>query len=99
MTRSYRNTIDLIQASKSVESNCNAITFLNKGTASAKINGMPLLPGEMISFAGLQDEIDITKYNVSYDSAGSKAIFVLRKIYNDNSPITTSTKLPKSRSF
>ncbi len=65
-----------------VESDCNAIQFLNRGSASVTINkAIVLAQGEEISFSGLEDEKDITNYQIKFDSSGDKNLIVNRKKY------------------
>lgn len=79
--RRYRNDILPIRESKMVESNCNQITFVNRGAANAQLNGYPLNAGEQVSFEGLECEQDTTIYQVTFTSSGEKLVFAIRKLY------------------
>jgi len=79
--RTYRNDIQPYRDAAMVESNCNSITFVNRGAAQAIINGYPINAGEQIIFSGEKDEMDITRYQISFTTAGNKLIYVFRKLY------------------
>lgn len=79
--RTYRNDILPIRLSGPVESNCNQITFVNRGAANARINGYPLNAGEQISFEGLACEMDVSIYQIAFTSTGEQLIFAIRKLY------------------
>lgn len=79
--RKYRNDILPVRESKIVESNCNQITFVNRGANNALINGYPINAGEQISFEGQECEEDVTVYQVTFNGTGDKLIFAIRKLY------------------
>lgn len=62
--------------------NCNSITFINTSTSiNVTVNGFVLTPQAQLTIDGLPGEIDTTKYQFVFASAGG-SLMVLRKIYN-----------------
>lgn len=62
-----------------VQSNCNAITFVNGGAATAFISGFPLVAGGTLQISGNAYEIDKTVYKIVFGAGASEVIFVMRK--------------------
>ena len=73
----------LYNASGSVESNCNGITFINLGTVPCTVLSYPLLQGQSFSPPILSSELDTTNYTARFDTtiAGSQLLLVIRKYY------------------
>lgn len=59
----------------------NELMFINKGTATAEIDGFPLAPGEFITHGGNEGEINISRYRITWVTAGTQRVFVQRKFY------------------
>ena len=67
-----------------ISSNCNSITFLNLGTATAFIEGVPIISGSSITIDGNQCEYSETYYSLTFDTtiAGTTQNFVaIKKTY------------------
>lgn len=65
-----------------VESNCNDIAFKNGGAASITINGYPLASGESLELAGQANELNTTRFQISFSStAATEVLYVVRKLY------------------
>jgi hypothetical protein len=86
----YYNTIVQIDKNNTwVDSDCAEIAFLNIGDgnfptpagATVMILGFPVKPGFGISFDGENQEIDKTKYLLTFVGAGVKNCAVFRKMY------------------
>lgn len=45
------------------------------------INGVPFAPFAGIAFDGKQNEIDTTKYKLTFSGSGVSNAFVIRKVY------------------
>ena len=70
--RKYRNEIREYNIGGAVDSiDVNAITFVNRGTNTASVNGFVLQTGESVAFEGLAGEIDATNYLVAFGNAGA----------------------------
>ena len=74
-----------VTKSSIVESQCNAIAFLNQGTTTVNINGFELAPGLSDSNNGLNGETDSTIYNIRFVGVGTNRLVVKRKIYRGQS--------------
>ena len=59
----------------------NEIIFINKGTAIAEIDGFPLANNEFITDSGNAGEINVSRYRITWQGAGSRLVFVRRKFY------------------
>ncbi len=80
--KKYHIEIQTYNEASVVESNCNDITFENKGSNPAMVNGYTLYYGDRYKPTDPQpNEMDVTDYNVSFTGAGSSALVVTRKIY------------------
>jgi len=67
-----------------IESNCNDIAFKNGGAATITINGYPLAAGQSLELAGQANEINISKFQLSFAStAATEVLFVVRKLYRN----------------
>ena len=65
-----------------IESNCNEITFINKGTETAYINDFPIAQDESLELDGKAGEMDITKYVLRFSTGGgTQSLWVFRKTY------------------
>lgn len=72
---------ELINQPIEVRSDCNSITIMNLGTASAVVNGLTLAPGNQFVSQGNIGEENTTKYNILFQGAGTQLVYVIRKIY------------------
>jgi hypothetical protein len=62
----------------------NEIMFVNRGTAVAEIDGFVLNPGDFLSHSGNEGEINISRYRITFVTAGTQLVFVQRKFYVEN---------------
>jgi hypothetical protein len=79
--RKYYNDMVLYTTPDNIESNCVEISFYNIGGTTMIINGIPFQPLAGIAFDGKQNEMDTTKYRLSFSGAGNNNVFVIRKVY------------------
>lgn len=79
----YIITIETYQNSKYIKSNCGDITFFNNGGNSCFVNGFELTPNTQLSFTGNTDELDVTNYQVNFnsDTITNNSFVVIKKIY------------------
>jgi len=63
-----------------IYSDCNAIIIKNTGATNIQLNGDVILPGDSITLAGLQGELDTTTYQVTY-VGGAGSVSYWKKIY------------------
>ena len=59
----------------------NEIIFINKGTATAEIDGFPLANNEFLTDSGNADEINKSRYRITWGGPGTQIVFVRRKFY------------------
>jgi hypothetical protein len=78
MAVKYRETIDLLTNPGEIKSNCNSITIINEGTATAFVNGVTLITGAQYIVNGNEGEENITQYVVSF-GAGTTLLRIIRK--------------------
>ena len=64
-----------------VRSECNSITVVNTGTATAIIDGLVILPGAQYYSPGNENEINMTRYRISFTGIGTEQVLVIRKLY------------------
>ena len=56
-------------------------TFINKGTATITLNGLPLAPGDSVTDPAFGDEQNASDYRLTQATAGTFIIFMRVKIY------------------
>jgi hypothetical protein len=64
-----------------LRADCNSLTVINTGTSTAIIEGLEVLPGEQYYAPGNVDELNETRYRLSFDNTGTNVVLVIRKIY------------------
>ena len=79
--KQYYNEVKIFLTPSNIESNCNAITFINSGTNVAQVNGIYLQPNQSLELGGNYCEIDVTKYYCSFSGAGINQLTVIRKLF------------------
>jgi hypothetical protein len=71
----------LYNSPQELRSECNSLTVVNTGTATALIDGLQVLPGAQYYSPGNESEINMTRYRLSFTGAGTEQVLVIRKIY------------------
>ncbi len=66
-----------------ITSDCNSITFLNGGTNTMLIDGVPFAPSQSIVFNGNVGEITRQEFTLSFSGVGNSNCIVYRKTYVD----------------
>lgn len=64
-----------------IASNCNSITFLNLGTATAYVEGVPIISNNSIAIDGNECEYTNDIFNLTFDSTGTQNLVVIKKSY------------------
>ena len=77
----FTEYFQLYNTPQQVRTDCNAITIINTGTATAIIDGLQLVPGGQYISPGNENEINRTNYNLRFTGAGTEEVLVIRKIY------------------
>jgi len=78
----FREEFTLINQTQEIKSDCNTLTVINIGTATAVINGIDILPGEQYYVQGNENELNETRYRISFSGAGTEQVQLIRKIYS-----------------
>jgi hypothetical protein len=76
----YYEDFKLLNTPQEVISNCNTLTVLNTGTATAVLNGVDIIPGAQYVILGNENEYNETRYRLSFTGAGTEQVVVIRKI-------------------
>ena len=71
----------LYNSPSELRSECNSITVINTGTATAIIDGLILLPGNQYISPGNENEINMTRYRLSFTGGGTEQVLAIRKLY------------------
>ena len=77
----FTEDFKLINTPQEVQSNCNQLTVLNTGAATAVLNGVNIAPGDQYISPGNENELNITRYRLAFTGVGSNEVIVIRKIY------------------
>jgi hypothetical protein len=77
----FTEDFQLVNVPKEVVSNCNQLTVLNTGTATAVLNGVNILPGDQYISPGNENELNLTRYRLAFTGVGTNEVLVIRKIY------------------
>jgi len=64
-----------------LRADCNTLTVINTGTSIAIIEGLEILPGQQYFAPGNENELNETRYRLSFDNTGTNVVLVIRKIY------------------
>jgi hypothetical protein len=77
----FTEDFQLVNVPKEVVSNCNQLTVLNTGTATAVLNGVNIAPGDQYISPGNENELNLTRYRLAFTGVGTNEVLVIRKIY------------------
>jgi hypothetical protein len=77
----FTEDFQLVNVPKEVISNCNQLTVLNTGTATAVLNGVNIAPGDQYISPGNENELNLTMYRLAFTGVGTNEVLVIRKIY------------------
>lgn len=80
--QTYVTEVNQYSQSQKIQSKCNAISFINTGTVNMYINKYLILPSQTLSIAGNKNEMDVTQYQLEFDTAAIAGnCTVIKKIY------------------
>jgi hypothetical protein len=77
----FTEDFKLINQPQEVRSECNQLTVINTGTATAVLNGLEIAPGDQYVSPGNENELNLTRYRLSFTGLGTEQVLVIRKIY------------------
>lgn len=75
-TQSYQAPADI-----DVDSMCVDILFYNSTAAIVYVNGFPLASGATLEITGNENELNTTKYKLSWNGATTGEVVVIRRKY------------------
>lgn len=75
-TQSYQAPQDI-----DVDSMCIDILFYNNTAATVYVNGFPLVGGGTLEITGNENELNTTKYKLSWNGALTGEVVVIRRKY------------------
>ena len=79
--RSYKTELQVYtERELDVDSFCNDIIFYNSAAATVFVNGFPVATNGTLSISGNENEINTTKYKLSFNG-GTGSVYVIRKKY------------------
>jgi len=76
----YKIDIQQYANNQLIQSNCNAITFINNGSTPVLINNVPLAVNANLSIQGNADELDATEYNIKVGTSTTANVIVIKKM-------------------
>lgn len=79
----FSEVFQLYNQPSEVKSDCNQLTVINIGTATAVLNGIEIAPGDQYVSTGNENEVNVTRYRLSFTGGGTEQCMVIRKIYNN----------------
>jgi len=77
----FYEKFELLNTPQEIASDCNSITVINTGTATAIVNGLEIAPAAQYYAPGNESEFNSTRYRLSFTGAGTEQVLVIRKIY------------------
>jgi hypothetical protein len=77
----FTEDFKLLNQPQEVRSDCNQLTVINTGGATAVLNGLEIAPGDQYVSPGNENELNITRYRLSFTGVGTEQVLVIRKIY------------------
>mgnify|MGYP000851628004 FL=1 len=79
--REFYEYFQLINLPQEVRADCNSLTVINTGTATAVLDGLEIAPGAQYYAPGNEDEFNTTRYRLSFTGVGTEIVTVIRKLY------------------
>ena len=81
MKKDFYEYFQLYNIPQELRADCNELTVLNLGTSIAIIEGLEIANGDQYISPGNENEINTTRYRLSFDNTGTNVVLVIRKIY------------------
>jgi hypothetical protein len=77
----YFEKFEIVNTPQEIISDCNSLTVVNIGTATAILNGLEIAPAAQYYAPGNETEFNTTRYRLSFSGVGTEQVMVIRKIY------------------
>jgi len=77
----YFEKFEIVNTPQEIISDCNSLTVVNIGTATAILNGLEVAPNAQYISTGNETEFNTTRYRLSFTGVGTQEVILIRKIY------------------
>ena len=77
----FYEKFELLNTPSEIIADCNSLTVVNTGTATAVINGLEIAPAAQYYAPGNESEFNSTRYRLSFIGVGTEQVLLIRKIY------------------
>jgi hypothetical protein len=81
MKHNFYEYFQLYNIPQELRADCNELTIVNLGTSIAIIDGLEIANGDQYVAPGNENEINETRYRLSFDNSGTNIVLAIRKIY------------------
>jgi len=81
MKQRFYEYFQLYNIPQELRADCNELTIVNLGTSIAIIDGLEIANGDQYVAPGNENEINETRYRLSFDNTGTNIVLAIRKIY------------------
>jgi len=81
MKQRFYEYFQLYNIPQELRADCNELTIVNLGTSIAIIDGLEIANGDQYVSPGNENEINETRYRLSFDNTGTNIVLAIRKIY------------------
>lgn len=79
----FTEYFQLINQPQEIITNCNSITIINTGNVNAILDGLTVTPGNQYISTGNANEINRSRYRISFAAPGNQEVIIIRKIYKN----------------
>jgi hypothetical protein len=77
----FYEKFELINTPGEILADCNSLTVVNTGGATAVLNGLEIAPAAQYYAPGNESEFNSTRYRLSFTGVGTEQVLLIRKIY------------------
>lgn len=77
----FYEKFEIVNTTQEIASDCNSLTVVNIGGATAVLNGLEIPSGDQYYAPGNESEFNTTRYRLSFTGVGSNLVLIIRKIY------------------
>jgi len=81
MKKDFYEYFQLYNTPQELRSDCNELTVVNLGTSIAILEGLEIANGDQYISPGNENEVNTTRYRLSFDNTGTNIVLAIRKIY------------------
>jgi len=81
MKKDFFEYFQLYNIPQELRADCNELTVINLGTSVAIIEGLEIQSGDQYISPGNENEVNNTRYRLSFDNSGTNVVLAIRKIY------------------